>query len=73
VNGRLNLAIVISMYIERWDQQIARSKLNVCFFSTKGYNNNNNNNNNYNNNNNNDLIAFPHSGSSMLQVSLIIR
>jgi hypothetical protein len=26
-----------------------------------------------NNNNNNDLIAFPHSGSSMLQVSLIIR
>ena len=25
------------------------------------------------NNNNNDLIAFPHSGSSMLQVSLIIR
>ena len=35
-------------------------------------NNNNDNNNNNNNNNNNTLIAFPHSGSFMLQVSLII-
>jgi hypothetical protein len=41
-----------------------------CFYLTKHDKFNTNNNNN--NNNNNDLIAFPHSGSSMLQVSLII-
>jgi hypothetical protein len=46
---------------------ISKVVVTNAYFPLFTYNNNNNN------SNNNDLIAFPHSGSSMLQVSLIIR